>query len=266
MTEHVTDTSDTSERLQKTAIDLLVTQGEQYPGAILLNCGLRYSYSGESWMVGARNVDGVDVTLTGPPALYQMLRSITGLAGRPSKSASRTAVAIRDALSVAVEAALDDSYLDSIHLKMETTPPFEGWRTEYLAEIRGDRQPSNQAVVASHPPAFIWNGLRFRSKTEMVLAQAFSRNGVLYFPLAAAVSSQRKLEPDFLVCSREGKWGILEIHGSDFHPPETAAQEHERGRWFKERGVRLFEVYDARECYEDPDGVVERFLRLLAAS
>lgn len=100
----------------------------------------------------------------------------------------------------------------------------------------------------------------------MRLAQAFSRKGVLYFPLAAAVSGRRKLEPDFLVCNSDGKWGILEVHGDNFHPPETAAKEHERGRWFKERGVRVFEVYGASECYNDPDGVVERFLKLLAGT
>ena len=217
-------------------------------------------------MVHAKSTDGIDVTLTGPPALYQVLQGIKGLTGRGSKGESHSAAAIRHALEVAVEAVLDDCYLDSIWLKMETTPPFAGWRDEYLAEIKGDAAPSNQAVVASHVPAFGWNGLRFRSKTEMVLAQALTRRGVLYFPLAAAVSGERKYEPDFVICNGQGKWGILEVHGDDFHPPATAVKEHERGRWFKERGVKLFEVYGASECYNDPDGVVERFLNLLAAS
>jgi len=254
------------ERLQKAAIDLLVTQGEQYASALLLSCGLRWTFSNEGWMVHATRVEGIDVTLTGPPGLYQILRGISGLAGRQSGNQSHTAAVIRDALEAAIDATMSDSYLDSIWIKMETRPPFPGWRDEYLSELRGDTTPSNQAIVARHVPAFSWNGLCFRSRTEQVLAEAFSRTGVLFFPLAAAMSRAQKYEPDFLVCSGQGKWGILEVHGDDFHPPETAAKEHERGRWFQERGVRFFQVFNATECFNNPDGVVDRFLKLLAGS
>ncbi len=207
MADDTTHSPVLEEQLLKAAIDLLVTEGHRYASAVLLSCGLRLDCSGESWMVGARESHGVDVILTGPPALYQVLRSIKGLAGRSSVGDSETATVIRDALQAAIEALLADSYLDGIHIRMATAPPFDGWREEYLAEIRGDKAPSNQAVVAKRPPAFAWNGLRFRSKTEMVLAQAFSRKGVLYFPLPAAVSEDQKREPDFLVCDRHGRWG-----------------------------------------------------------
>jgi len=266
MVQEAEQTWQLEDQLLKAAIDLLVASGEQYATAVLLSCGLRVTYPEESWWSSGRQVYGVDITLTGPPALYQVLRGIKGLTGRGDPDSSRTADVLRDAFEVAVDAVMEDHYLYSIGVMMEVSPPFDGWRDEYLAQSRGDDQPQNQAVVASQPPAFLWNRLRFRSKTELVLAQAFSRSGVLYFPLPAAVSKAYKLEPDFVVCDSQGKWGILEVHGDSFHPPETAAREHERGRWFKERGVKVFEVYGATECYNDPDGVVQRFLRLLAGS
>lgn len=260
------DATTIGEQIQKAAVDLLVTRGEHYASAVLSSCRLAWSWSGETWMSGARTCKGVDVTLSGPPAVYELLRKIKGLEGRRLGGESGTAAAIRDALQTAVEAVLANSYLDSILRKMETAPPFEGWREEYLADIRGDKAPGNQAVVASDAPAFARNGLHLRSKTEMALAQEFSRKNVLYFPLPAAVCGEEKREPDFLVCNQQGKWGILEVHGDEFHPPQTAAREHERGRWFKERGVKLFEVYDARECYHHPDSIVDKFLKLLARS
>jgi very-short-patch-repair endonuclease len=72
------------------------------------------------------------------------------------------------------------------------------------------------------------------------------------------------VEPDFLVCAN-GKWGIIEVDGSDWHPRERAAVDHERDRRFREHGVRVVERYDARECYdrELAAGVVAGFLRLL---
>ena len=67
-------------------------------------------------------------------------------------------------------------------------------------------------------------------------------------------------EPDFVVCYK-GKMGILEIHGDKWHPPETAAQEHERRRDFTKLGISIYEIFAADRCYNDPDGVVNDFLR-----
>ncbi len=84
-------------------------------------------------------------------------------------------------------------------------------------------------------------------------------------PLPVAVMGARAKykEPDFVICHR-GKWGILEIHGEEYHPPETAAKEHARRREFQELGVETYEIYDATECYNNPAKVVEQFLRLLS--
>ena len=72
----------------------------------------------------------------------------------------------------------------------------------------------------------------------------------------------REWEPDG--ANGEGKCGILEIHGDKWHPPETAAQEHERRREFVNLGVSIFEIFDAERCWKDPDGVVNDFLKAFA--
>ena len=68
-------------------------------------------------------------------------------------------------------------------------------------------------------------------------------------------------EPDFLVC-QEGRWGILEVMGEPFHPPQTAMQD--RKRLFDDFGIRIVEFYSASRCYQEPDSVADDFLKRLA--
>jgi hypothetical protein len=67
-------------------------------------------------------------------------------------------------------------------------------------------------------------------------------------------------EPDFVVVHK-GKMGILEIHGDKWHPPETAAQEHERRREFTRLGIPIYEIFGAERCWNDPESVVTEFLQ-----
>lgn len=77
----------------------------------------------------------------------------------------------------------------------------------------------NQAVEAVS--ARIWNNLRFRSESEVRIAQALDRAGVLFLPNCKArlgsPEGRRNRESDFMICY-EGKWGILEMDGEPFHP------------------------------------------------
>jgi hypothetical protein len=111
-----------------------------------------------------------------------------------------------------------------------------------------------------------WNGLRFRSQSEVCIARALDRAGALFFPNAkgrlGAVAKRENREPDFLVC-HQGKWGILEVDGEPFHPPSRTVHDHARDRLFKAHGVRVVEHYDAELCRSAPDTVVQEFLRLL---
>lgn len=69
-----------------------------------------------------------------------------------------------------------------------------------------------------------------------------------------------KREPDFLVC-QNGKWGILEVMGAEYHPDAT--KDHDRARLFKDYGLTYIEFYNANRCYNDPEGVVGDFLKRL---
>lgn len=127
---------------------------------------------------------------------------------------------------------------------------------------------SNQAVFTFQDgQKLAYKNLYFRSRTEITVFDALIRKGLLVFPLPVAVMGQSEhyREPDFVVC-HNGKAGILEIHGEKWHPPETAAREHERRRQFNRMGVSVYEVFSANRCLEDPDGVVDEFLQAFTRS
>jgi len=124
---------------------------------------------------------------------------------------------------------------------------------------------NNQAIFSFKDSQRIsYEGLNFRSKTEIKVFDALIKKGLLILPLPVAVmgSSKKYKEPDFVVCFK-GKIGILEIHGDKWHPPETAAEEHERRREFTRLGVSVYEIFGAERCWNDPDGVVSDFIQAL---
>jgi hypothetical protein len=119
------------------------------------------------------------------------------------------------------------------------------------------------------PPGFAceWKGMHFRSKTERRVAQALDRANVAFFPnargrLGVGADHRENREPDFLVIA-DGKIGIFEVDGDDFHPPDRASADHDRDRLFRRQGIRVVERFSAVECWEDSDRVVAEFLRLL---
>ena len=116
-----------------------------------------------------------------------------------------------------------------------------------------------------------WNGLRFRSNSEVKFAQALDKKGLLYYPNAIArlnvQENRQNKESDFLICAPTPKgfrWGIVEIDGP-FHTPEKRATEQERERVFEHSGVRVYR-FDSKRCDKNPDAVVEEFLELLSKS
>jgi hypothetical protein len=137
------------------------------------------------------------------------------------------------------------------------------WRQELLEIARG-KGAHNQAVKDAH--ARTWKNLRFRSQSEIRIAQAFDDAGVFFLPNCmgrlGAPTERRNREADFLVC-QDAKWGILEVDGEPFHPPSRTVQDHERDRLFKAQGLRVIEHFDASRCFEKPNEVVQEFLKIL---
>lgn len=137
----------------------------------------------------------------------------------------------------------------------------ENWRENVRAMIRGDKVVNQGNLVSL--ARYEDRGLYFRSKTEIKIARALERAGILYFPLPVACYNGQKKEPDFLVQSKSGRWGILEVQGDTYHPPATAAQDHERSRIFRQQGIPV-EFYSASRCWEAPDEVVSNFLSVIS--
>ncbi len=173
-----------------------------------------------------------------------------------------------------IHAALRDALPRDVWINKLVSRPLPDTISSQVTDVRQPIQASpyppsnpalhNQAVSAVAPR--IWNNLRFRSESELRIAQALDRTGVLFLPNCLArlgtPSDRQNREPDFLICDH-GKWGILEVDGEPFHPPSRTVHDHERARLFKTHGIRVVEHFDAGECYGNPDAVVAKFLQLL---
>lgn len=214
---------------------------------VLLSCSL------EVWQTEGRlnsrpGETYLAIRLTGTRDVYDIL----GVKEHP----------IRKAILKAFYALLPGQvYIDTLVGGVEPIAIDPNWLTNLIEEAR---HVHNQAVRADN--VLIWNNLRFRSRSEVQIATALDRAGVLFLPNCMArlgtLDSRRNREADFLVCYN-GKWGILEVDGEPFHPPSRTAEDHERDRLFRSHGILVVEHFDATECFENPYGVVRRFLEIL---
>lgn len=279
------------DRIQASAARFLVDGGEEDAASVLLACHLEAWTSGDTWHVGDEITEAVHVELTGPRAAYDALHRETMLdqhddyfgiprhqreeRDREGRSVFIEAAIqpdlppiVKPAVQAAVEAVLPAGYyVKHFTVKAEMVDIDADWRQELLEIARG-RGVTNQGVAIRDAPLYPWMNLRFRSKTEMKIAQALDRAGVLFWPncmarLGLGGEERRNREADFLICHR-GRFGILEVDGEAFHPPSRAAEDHERSRVFKQHGLRVVEHYGAERCWNDPDAVVSEFLALLA--
>jgi hypothetical protein len=123
----------------------------------------------------------------------------------------------------------------------------------------------NQAIGELAPRT--WAGMRFRSESELRIAQALDRTGVLFLPDAlmrlGASNDRQSREADFLVCAN-GRWGILEVDGAPFHPDDGREAANERDQLFSRHGIPLVVHVEAARCAVAPDAVVTEFLAALA--
>jgi hypothetical protein len=242
-----------AEVILASAAQFLVEGGEEDAASVLLSCSLELYPSGSVLFHGDLTYEAIHVILAGPRAAYDILINES----HP----------VTEAIQRALQAVLPVRYyirhfdVQAQHIDIDSH-----WRDELLGIARGVGV-HNQA--AQGRALRVWKNLYFRSESEIRIADALDRAGVLYFPNCRGrlgPSTDRKnREADFLICY-EGRWGILEVDGEPFHPPTRTAEDHARDREFREFGVRLVEHFDATECYQDPDEVVKQFLKLLERS
>ena len=215
----------------------------------------------KNWEDGMYYSGDVAIQITGSRKSYEMFRN-TNL---------NTYAQLYNAFRV----FLPDGYDIRITAKMQ---PIEAltpdWHTEMQALATG-QTVSNQGVEIPNRESMMWRGLRFRSQAEVRIAAALDAIGVLFLPNCLARLGPKDTqnpqatdapqrftkEADFLICSN-GKWGVLEVDGSQHEG--AAAKDHERDRLFQFHGIRVTQRFTAKECYNDAPGVVRHFLTLLA--
>jgi hypothetical protein len=252
------------QQLHASAIQFLIDGGDEEAASILLSCNPTCAYRHDSFVGIA-----VDITLRTPRPVYLFLK--TAMDARDTRSdcwkvdapsEEKILSLIEDAFRAVLPGGIGLGHIEARAALIEINPE---WREEFIDALRGT-DIHNQGIPLSqekllHP----WNNLRFRSQTEIRIAEALERAQVLFFPNCMArlgFSRRQNREPDFLICHK-GKWGILEVDSPLSHPPSRAIYDYERDRLFQAHGILLVQHFDAGECWENADGVVEKFLYLL---
>ena len=250
------------ERVSKTAIELLISRGHEFEAMFLLRSMTELSIP--SWDVvfpisggeGEFNIYDYLLVISVPAEHFD---TATGML--TEQRSSNIEQAYKDAIQSA-SSSFEHINAFSIQIRAALSEQFEGWRSTLEAGIKGDTEPLNQGTLGPHHGNFSWNGLRFRSQSEIAVSRELSSRKILYFPLPAAVRGITKLEPDFLICHK-GQWGVLEVHGEPFHPPERNVEEQKRARWLEFGGVITVQSFDSGRCFNDASSVVDEFLQLL---
>jgi very-short-patch-repair endonuclease len=238
------------DRLLASAARFLIDGQEEDAANVLLSCALDVWESGETWYQGDERLCAVHIELSGPRTAYDILNNWD----HPITKAVRRAL----------DAVLPThTYIKHFAVAAELMNLDPRWREELLEIARG-KGAHNQVAEANAPRT--WNNLRFRSESEVRVARALDQANVMFLPNCRAriglQANRQNREADFLVC-HNGKLGILEVDGEPFHPPSRTAEDHERDRLFKLHGILVVEHFDAGECFENPAGVVARFLNIL---
>jgi len=154
-------------------------------------------------------------------------------------------------------------YISFIDCELEMVEPPEDWRNRLRDFVsRFDVTPNQGIFNYQNSSKLVHRQLNFRSKTEIKIFDTLVSRKLLVLPLPVAVmgSDNDYLEPDLVVIYK-GKAGILDVQGESFHPPQTAAKEHERRRRFTQLGIQVYEIFDATRCWNDPERVVDDFLK-----
>jgi hypothetical protein len=267
--EMVKDDQDTfAERLQASVVKYLYDTDEYDAASAVLSCEIEffsyYSDTGEEEWV---------ITLRAPAAVHKQY--VDGMA-YDSKNRSQP---IEGTLPEKIEKAF--GYFNSSYLysNRESVTIFclpklldindADWKTALQRLLTGDNKLNQGLSTEKSPYHQYWQGMHFGSASELEIAKALDRKGIMYFPACLArvgdPDYRSNKEPDFLVC-HNGKWGIIEVDGKPFHPPERTAKEHERGRQFKHHGLKVVEHFDAEFCRDHADEVVSDFLKILEQS
>lgn len=246
----------TNDQLLYHAIRHLIEMGEKELADMLLLCEL------EKWEVDIDN--DILIGIVGPGNVANTLNSDPDFSSEYNQDTNFRRITINEAFSAVFRRRSYTRYYQYLETEIG-----EDWR-EHLKQLAKGEKVSNQARDFGPKPksaTITWHNLRFRSQPEKKIAEALERAAVLFFPNCAARlgTSEHRMnrEPDFLICI-DGKCGILEVDGMSYH--KQASIEQEEDRQFMNHGIKVVLHFDAQKCFNDPDGVVTEFLRILRNS
>ena len=179
------------EKLHASAVQFLLDRHEEDAANLLLSCTLQISGADSRVYIGSEHICAVEVHLVGPRIAYDVLINDRHIVTK----------AIKRAIDAVVPA---DFYVSSVITRARLVDVDPSWKVELLEIARG-KGVHNQGLGASK----IWNNLRFRSVSEIRIAEALDRTAVLFLPNCLArltmPEGRKNREADFLVCF-DGKW------------------------------------------------------------
>jgi uncharacterized protein YjbI with pentapeptide repeats len=162
-------------------------------------------------------------------------------------------------------ASLYKKIIETTDLILRKTPENDNTVNKPEKNIDVDNTSNNQGVQRSDSTIHTWERLGFRSKTEIKIAEALDRTGVLFVPNSLArlttPKGRENKEADFLICYK-GKWGVLKVD-EPHHTAERRVEEQEEERIFKKNGIKVVERFDAQRSYNHPDEVVQEFFNMI---
>lgn len=198
----------TAEELLANAILYLIHGGQKDAALLLLSCEAEYR-DNNTW-------DAVAIDLFGPREAYEGLKFTDEETWKASPfyewaSAEhdlRQMNATHHLVMESFKAVTPPGYnFQGLEIRVKYSSIHTGWRDE-LHELAHGRHIHNQGVEIPGIKSIPWNGLNFRSQSEIRIAAALEAAGVLFLPncrgRVGLPQSRGPLEPDFLIC-HEGK-------------------------------------------------------------
>ena len=116
---------------------------------------------------------------------------------------------------------------------------------------------------------YVWEGLRFWSKTEIEIAKALDRKKLFFVPPCMVRFGARQYNPnieiDFLVCY-QNKWGIIHVDGPHHYASvQRVITDRDQDYLLDNYGIKRIYRQSAQRCFQEPDKVVNDFLEYLTS-
>jgi hypothetical protein len=169
------DEQQRDDQLLASAVTFLIDGGDEKAAMILLSCML--SYREQVYSVVKTRFIQKTITLAAPRACYDFLTAMDDHYHLPPEeddpelpAGFAEKVNICASIRKALHALTDTDVRFVVKASLvQVTPP---WRKELLAVLRGETVTNQGLPFSPKIPMVTWNNLRFRSQTEVRVAEA----------------------------------------------------------------------------------------------